>query len=94
VTDALPSTRRRVVVQGRVQGVFFRQACRREAERLGVSGSARNLDDGRVEVVVEGDEGDVAELVGWCRVGPPRALVTAVDVRAEPVEGLQGFVTR
>jgi acylphosphatase len=94
VTDARPSTRRRVLVQGRVQGVFFRQGCRREAERLGVSGWVRNLDDGRVEVVIEGDESRVAELVAWCRVGPSRALVTAVDVRTEPVEGLQGFVTR
>jgi acylphosphatase len=90
----MPSTRRRVLVQGRVQGVFFRQGCQREAERLGVAGCARNLDDGRVEIVVEGAEGAVAELVTWCRVGPPRALVTAVDVRAEPVEGLQGFAIR
>ena len=86
--------RRRVVVGGRVQGVFYRASCRREAQRLGVAGWARNLDDGRVEVVAEGPTEAVEALVAWCRQGPPSALVTGVTVRDEPPDGLSGFVTR
>ena len=86
--------RRRLQVRGRVQGVFYRASCRRQAEALGVAGWARNLDDGRVEVVAEGTPTAVAALAAWCRQGPPGALVTGVDDRLESVEGLQGFTTR
>ena len=86
--------RRRLVVSGRVQGVFYRASCQREARRLGVHGWARNLDDGRVEVVAEGTPAAVAALEAWCRQGPPRALVTSVVVADERPEGLEGFVTR
>ena len=74
------AVRKRVLVSGRVQGVFFRDSCRREAERLGVSGSARNLDDGRVEVIAEGDENAVRTLIDWCRRGSPQSEVESVDV--------------
>ena len=77
-----------------MQGVWFRDSCRREAERLGVAGWARNGDDGSVEVVAVGDDDAVRELEAWCRVGPPRALVTRVDVRDEPVELVEGFRIR
>lgn len=80
-------------MSGRVQGVFFRQACKQQADGLGVSGVARNLDDGRVEIVVEGDVDAVEQLVAWCRTGPSHALVTRVEVRNEPPEGLVGFRT-
>ena len=83
-----------MVVRGRVQGVWYRESCRREAERLGLAGWARNLDDGTVEVVAEGPAAALDALVAWCRSGPPRALVVGVDVRSEPVEGLRGFRTR
>jgi acylphosphatase len=86
--------RRRVVVRGRVQGIWYRESCRREAERLGVAGWARNLDDGSVEVVAEGPADALDALVAWCREGPPRALVVGVDVRSEAVEALDGFRTR
>jgi acylphosphatase len=85
--------RHRIAVRGRVQGVWYRDSCRREAERLGVAGWARNCDDGSVEVVAEGEPDAVAELERWCRIGPPRALVTDVVVRVEPVEGMTGFRT-
>lgn len=85
------TVRRRLVVHGRVQGVFYRESCRREAARLGIAGSARNRADGTVEVVIEGEADLVAQLERWCRVGPPSAVVTRVDVRDEPVEGLLGF---
>ena len=77
-----------------MQGVFYRDSCRREAERLGVAGWARNLDDGSVEVVIEGDGAPVAELERWCGDGPPRAIVTRVDARDELVEGVTGFRAR
>ena len=86
--------RRRLVVHGRVQGVFYRASCQREAQRLGVAGWARNLDDGKVEVVAEGEPDAVAALEAWCRAGPPRALVTSVTATDERPEGLTRFATR
>jgi len=85
----------RVLVSGRVQGVFFRQTCASLAREAGVGGSVRNLDDGRVEAVFEGDDDAVDRLVAWCRRGPERARVDAVDVTSEPPLGDRIFrVTR
>jgi acylphosphatase len=86
--------RRRVVVRGEVQGVFFRDSTQREAERRGVSGWVTNRSDGAVEAVFEGDESTVGELVEWCRSGPSRADVRDVDVSEEDPEGLDGFSVR
>jgi len=86
--------RRRLVIEGRVQGVFFRESCRRQAESAGVAGWARNLDDGRVEVVLEGGAGLVEQVVAWCRTGPRQAVVTSVQVLDEEPEGLDGFRAR
>src|SRR6056297_610269 len=83
--------RRRVLVSGRVQGVFFRDSCRRVAVDAGVRGWARNLDDGRVEVVAEGGADAVDAVVSWCREGPPRARVDQVAVDDETPTGLDGF---
>ena len=74
------SLARRILVSGRVQGVFYRDSCRKQAERLGVAGSARNLDDGRVEVIASGPDEAVSELIEWCRKGPPQASVDSVEV--------------
>ena len=68
----------RFLVSGRVQGVFFRASARAEAQRLGVSGSARNLADGRVEVVASGTDAALAALEKWLQTGPPAARVTDV----------------
>ena len=86
--------RYRVVVSGLVQGVWFRESCRREAVARRVAGWVANRRDGDVEAVFEGAEPAVAEMVAWCRMGPPRAEVNGVDVRQEPPEGLAGFVVR
>jgi acylphosphatase len=86
--------RKRVLVSGEVQGVFFRDACRRMAGQQGVSGWVRNLPDGRVEAVFEGDAESVERLVTWARRGPSRARVSAVAVHDEPVEGLTAFAIR
>ena len=86
--------RRRVVVHGRVQGVFFRDSLRRLAEREGVSGWARNTSEGTVEAVFEGESDDVERLVSFAKIGPPDAIVEAVDVSQEEPEGLTGFSIR
>jgi acylphosphatase len=83
--------RRRVLVSGIVQGVFFRQSCVRVAHDEGVAGWVRNLDDGRVEAAFEGPADAVARLVDWCRHGPPQARVTHVEVIEEPLAGEVGF---
>jgi acylphosphatase len=83
--------RRRVVVHGRVQGVFFRDSTRRLAQQHRVSGWVANRWDGSVEAVFEGDEAAVERLVDFCRKGPRGAEVDSVDVREEEPEGLAGF---
>ncbi|MDP8955197.1 MAG: acylphosphatase [Actinomycetota bacterium] len=88
------SVRQRVVVAGRVQGVFFRDTCRTEARRAGLSGSVANRPDGRVEAVFEGDEDAVGRLVAWCRRGPPDAQVDGVEVSEEAPTGEAGFHIR
>jgi acylphosphatase len=86
--------RRRVRATGRVQGVFFRDATRREARARGVAGWARNCGDGSVEAVFEGPPGAVAALVDFVRAGPGHAEVADVEVLSEEPEGLGGFEVR
>lgn len=83
--------RARVVVSGRVQGVFFRATCAERARELGLGGSVRNLPDGSVEAVFEGPEDAVDAMVGWCRTGPPLARVDRVEVVSEEPVGDVGF---
>jgi acylphosphatase len=83
--------RRRVVVDGRVQGVFFRDTCHRVAVDAGVGGWVRNRPDGRVEACFEGEEDAVARLVSWCRVGPRFARITSVEVTDEEPVGEGAF---
>jgi acylphosphatase len=71
---------KRCLVAGRVQGVFYRASTRQQAASLGIVGYAKNLVDGRVEVLAVGDAAQVDALVRWLRQGPPAAHVTAVDV--------------
>jgi len=86
--------RRRVVVRGRVQGVFFRDTVRAHAREVGVNGWVRNRPDGAVEAVFEGAPPRVDELVALCRRGPPAAIVETVECTDEPVEGIGGFGLR
>jgi acylphosphatase len=90
-TGAPSRVRVRAVVSGRVQGVWYRESCRREAERLGVAGWIRNNRDGTVELEAEGARASVEELLAWVRVGPPRAVVSAVRVDDLAVQGDSGF---
>jgi acylphosphatase len=89
-----PMIRRRVVVQGHVQGVFFRETARRRADGAGVAGWIQNNADGSVEAVFEGEPTAVEHLVSFCREGPRGARVEWVDVGAEEPEGLAGFGIR
>lgn len=86
--------RYRVTVAGRVQGVWYRDSCRREAQALGLAGWVRNLPDGTVEAAVEGPGPAVDKLVAWLRQGPPRAVVTGVDVTEETPTGEAAFRVR
>ncbi|MGZ4590555.1 MAG: acylphosphatase [Actinomycetes bacterium] len=83
--------RRRVVVGGHVQGVFFRDSCRRQAQARGVAGWVRNNDDGTVEAVFEGARREVEAMVAWMRQGPRSARVETSTVSSEEPEQLQGF---
>jgi acylphosphatase len=86
--------RRRIRVTGRVQGVGFRWATAEQAQRLGVAGWARNLDDGAVLVEAEGSPADVRALVDWLRHGPATARVAALEVDEVDATGQHGFVAR
>ena len=87
----MATVRRRVVVSGRVQGVFFRDTLRERARAHGVSGWVTNRDDGAVEAVLEGEPEAVSRVVRFCETGPPRAAVDRVEVAEEEPEGLSGF---
>ncbi|HEY2191224.1 MAG TPA: acylphosphatase [Actinomycetospora sp.] len=85
---------RHAVVHGTVQGVFYRASAEQEAQRLGVAGWVRNLPDGSVELLVEGEDAAVEQMIDWAGRGPSRAEVTGVDVEDRPEEGLTGFEQR
>jgi acylphosphatase len=86
--------RRRVVVRGHVQGVFFRDSSRTQARRQHVTGWVTNRADGAVEAVFEGDEAAVDAMVAWAHRGPEAAVVTGVEVIDEAPEGLPDFRVR
>jgi len=74
----------RVLVSGRVQGVFFREETTCRAKEHNVAGWVRNMSNGRVEAVFEGEDRDVTKMIEFCRRGPPAAKVTSIEVRKEP----------
>ena len=80
----MASVRAHVLVTGYVQGVFYRHTAAKRARAKGLRGWIRNLPDGRVEAVIEGEEQAVRDLVEWCRSGPPHASVEDVEVSWEP----------
>ena len=85
------SPARRFTVHGRVQGVFFRDSTRREAQRLGINGHAINLSDGTVEVLAAGPADALAELERWLHQGPPMSRVTKVEAAAVQIPVSSGF---
>ncbi len=83
----MAKTRSHIYISGIVQGVFFRANAARKAEHLGVTGWVKNLPDGRVELIVEGEDHLVDQMVSWCRRGPPGAEVEDVEVEVLPYRG-------
>jgi len=84
-----------VIIHGSVQGVFFRANAKRIAESLGLKGYVRNIDDGCVEVVAEGSEEKLKELISFCKKGPEAANVSKIDVKFEESSGkFEGFEVR
>ena len=82
---------KQVFVSGRVQGVFYRESTRQQAEALKLRGAVRNLRDGRVEVQVAGDEQSVASLIKWLKTGPKLAKVSNIEVKDMPSESAERF---
>jgi acylphosphatase len=76
-----------VLIEGRVQGVFFRACTRDEARARGLAGWVRNRADGRVEAVFEGDKAVVENMLAWCRKGPPYSYVDHVEIAWQPYQG-------
>ncbi|MFC6755789.1 MULTISPECIES: acylphosphatase [Haloarcula] len=87
----MPRKRAHVYVSGKVQGVFFRATTRDRAQETGVDGWVKNLDDGRVEAVFEGDPDAVDAMVDFCYEGSDMASVSTVEVEEEAPEGIDGF---
>jgi acylphosphatase len=82
----------RVLIAGRVQGVFFRGSAADQAKKYGLFGFARNLSDGRVELVLEGGETQINEMIRWCRKGPPLSHVADIEIEWSEAQRLyQGF---
>ena len=82
---------RHLIIHGLVQGVWYRDSMRREAQTLGVAGWVRNVADGSVEAWVEGDPAAVDAIIAWARKGPPRAQVSAVDIASAAYAEYRGF---
>jgi len=79
--------RAHILVSGRVQGVFFRENTQRKAKKLGVNGWIKNLSDGKVEVVFEGDKKSIGKIVGWVKNGPILAKVESIDIERQEYLG-------
>jgi len=90
----VPHVRARVVISGKVQGVYFRGTAEDEARSRGLTGWVRNTPDGQVEAAFEGEQAAVEAMIAWCHRGPPAARVTGVTVTWEEPRGERGFSVR
>ena len=81
----------RVYISGAVQGVFFRKFLEEQANKIGVRGFVRNLEDGRVETFIEGDANDVNKMIELCRQGPKHSKVTNIEEKEEKFQDIKGF---
>ena len=83
----MDNIRAHIFISGRVQGIFFRQNTQKKAQKLGVTGWVKNLSDGRVEIVCEGEKEKVEEIVKWAKRGPILAKVNGLDVEWQEYRG-------
>ncbi len=81
----------RIYITGTVQGVFFRNFIKQNAERLNVKGFVRNLEDGRVEVFIEGEAEKVRQMIELCKKGPRHAKIRKIDIKEEKFQGMRNF---
>ena len=81
----------RLLITGSVQSVFFRQFVQQQAVKQNVKGFIRNLEDGRIEIFVEGDQDNVSSMRELCRKGPPHSIIRAVEEREEPFQDFKEF---
>jgi acylphosphatase len=82
----------KIIVQGKVQGVYYRQSTREKATELGITGTVRNLSNGNVEIVATGTDSALTQFTGWCKHGPPRAIVTDVIITPLSLQSFNGFL--
>jgi len=81
----------RLYITGSVQGVFFRLFVKQNAEKLGVNGFVRNLEDGRIEIFLEGDADNVNKMVDLCKKGPRHSQIRNVEIKPETFQGFRNF---
>lgn len=80
-----------IIIKGKVQGVFYRGSTREQAEHLGINGEVKNMPDGSVELIAEGNKEAVEQLIAWCHHGPQRAEVEEVIVKEGAIKGFKNF---
>lgn len=80
-----------ILVSGKVQAVFYRQSAKERAMALGITGTICNLPDGKVKIMATGDEKQLDTFIDWCKGGPPRAVVSTVEINESPPEDFEGF---
>lgn len=83
-----------ITVTGKVQGVFYRQSTKEKAQELGITGVVKNLPDGSVHIMASGTKDQLNQLVAWCKQGPPRAVVSAVQVEQITPHAFFGFTVQ
>ena len=81
-----------LIIEGKVQGVFYRQSTREKATQLGITGTIRNLKDGSVEIIATGTPEQLEQLTQWCNQGPPKAVVTNIKSTPLPLQSFNNFI--
>jgi acylphosphatase len=85
----------RLVITGKVQGVFYRKSAKEKAGELKITGTVRNLATGEVEIIATGNREQLDNLITWCKVGPPKAVVTKIEIEEQPFQLFNRFsITR
>lgn len=83
-----------ILIKGKVQGVYFRQSTKQKADELGISGEVRNLPNGDVSIQASATETQLQQFIDWCKIGPPRAIVTSVETETIKPLSFTGFAVR